>query len=140
DTSVTFTGLGNGVTQSYQVVGVNPNPAGEGPRSAVVTATTVHCSQNCPTGCCNGETCSSVPTWGNGCKINGQACGPACPAGTDTCLGATCVCHDYGRICDPVIGQADYPRNCGTFNNACGTTTNCGTCPANYVCTAGPGP
>src|SRR5207244_1576289 len=69
NTSITFTGLANGVTQSYVVVGLNPDPAGEGPRSAVVTATTLHCSQNCA-GCCTGETCSSVPTPSNGCKIN----------------------------------------------------------------------
>ncbi|PYR67168.1 MAG: hypothetical protein DMF88_13740 [Acidobacteria bacterium] len=139
DTSVTFTGLGNGVTQSYQVVGVNPNPAGEGPRSAVVTATTVHCSQNCAA-CCTGETCSSVPTTSNGCQINGAACGPPCPANLDVCRNGFCACHQYDwQVCDTTIGQADYMKTCGTYNNACGQPVSCGTCPPypNYYCTGG---
>jgi hypothetical protein len=139
DTSVTFTGLANGLTQSYYVTGLNPDPAGEGPPSAVVTATTVHCSQNCA-GCCTGETCSSVATPSNGCKINGAACGPACPANVDACSNGVCVCHQADwQVCNPTVGQADYHRSCGTYNNACGQPVSCGTCPAspNWSCTGG---
>jgi hypothetical protein len=140
DTSRTFTGLANGVTQSYVVAGLNPDPAGEGSRSAVVTATTLHCSQNCA-GCCNGETCTTASA-STGCKINGQACGSACPAGTDTCNGGSCVCHqDTGTACTTTIGQADYMKTCGNVVNACGATVSCGTCPAspNWTCSSGLG-
>ena len=137
DTSVTFTGLANGLTQSYYVTGLNPDPVGEGPPSAVVTATTTHCSQNCA-GCCSGETCQAASA-STGCKVNGQACGGPCPVGTDTCSGGTCVCHQYDwQVCDTTYNDRDYTRTCGSYLNACGGYTSCGTCPAGpYSCTAG---
>jgi hypothetical protein len=137
-TSIAFTGLGNGVTQSYVVTGLNPDPAGEGPMSAMVTASTLDCSQNCA-GCCSNQLCypSSAST---GCISGGQICGAACPAGTDTCSNGICVCHQSNwSVCHPTYNQVDYTRSCGYFTNACGGTVNCGTCQPNYTCTAGAG-
>ncbi len=133
--SFTVSGLPNGVTHSYAVSGANS--IGEGPASPIATATTLHCNQNCA-GCCSGETCNA-PSASTGCKINGQACGTQCPAGTDTCSGGACVCHQYDwQVCETTVGQAQYMKTCGSYLNACGAYISCGTCPpGNYSCTSG---
>src|SRR5207237_10857016 len=71
--------------------------------------------------------------------INRQSCGTQCPAGTDTRRNGACVCHQYDwQVCDTTVGQADYTRTCGSYANACGGYTSCGTCPAGpYSCTGG---
>jgi hypothetical protein len=125
--SFTISGLPNFATHSYAVSGANS--IGEGPLTPVATATTLHCSQVCTSGCCTGEICSSVPVIQNGCVTGGAACGAPCGLGYDMCsLG--CACH---QAWDLACGM----RLCGTVPNACGGTYDCGTCTAPYVCSGG---
>lgn len=125
----------NGATQTFVVTAVNS--IGEGPASAAVTGTSLHCSQNCPSGCCSGEVCNTSGL-SNGCVIGGQACGNACPAGTDLCSNGHCICHQTAfSVCNPTVGQADYHRACGTYPDACGNLVNCGNCPTGWSCVTG---
>ena len=127
-TAFTVSGLANFATSSYSVSAANS--IGEGPRSAVVTATTAHCSATCTTGCCSGETCAPSASLANGCVTGGAACGAACGAGFDVCRNGACGCHQ-------VLAEACGSRSCGTVTNACGGTYNCGTCTAPDTCSGG---
>jgi hypothetical protein len=136
--STTFTlgGLPNGNTALYSVSAANS--VGEGPRAPAVSGSTLHCSQVCA-GCCTGEACSP-PSTSNGCVVNGQTCGAACPSATDVCgANGLCACHQSdASVCFGSLGgNLEANRTCGNFTNACGGTVNCGTCTAPSACTGG---
>lgn len=135
--SIVFGGLANGLAQTYSVAAVNS--VGEGPRSAPVTGTSLHCSQVCG-GCCTGEVCSGPASSPNsGCAAGGQACAAACPPTTDVCSNNFCACHqNLSSVCfGPQSGNTEANRTCGNFVNACGGTVSCGTCTGQSTCTGG---
>jgi len=95
----------------------------------------VHCQEGCNaahTGCKEG--CTPQCT-GKCCGDDG--CGGFC---TDNCSATGQVCNQSSCLCEGVCsGQTcvQMGKECGLWNDGCGTQLSCGTCPAGETCSAG---
>jgi len=81
------------------------------------------CVPNTCTPDCSGKTCGDNGCGGScGTCNTGETCNAAGTCETETCTPKTC---------------ADLAKECGTFNDGCGTNLECGTCDTGKYCNAG---
>lgn len=117
-------------------------------QSAVCCGAASVCQNGQCVACGQGQRCK-----GGACVCDGQSCAGGCCDGDDRCHNGTedgaCgavagACVDCGaggrcvnRSCCPLKScSVDYPGQCGSFDDGCGGTINCG-CPACQKCDQG---